>query len=91
MTWSHDQTTTLLETQAHVDRGDVGHDSYYAAADHEVRQLGVGSVITLECLAGERFDVLLNEHPFAHGEVVVNGEHMALRVTEMADVDEVKS
>ncbi|MGB1717147.1 MAG: FliM/FliN family flagellar motor switch protein [Candidatus Latescibacterota bacterium] len=57
----------------------------------EVRQLGVGSVITLECLAGERFDVLLNEHPFAHGEVVVNGEHMALRVTEMADVDEVKS
>ena len=57
----------------------------------KVRQLGVGSVITLECLAGERFDVLLNEHPFAHGEVVVNGEHMALRVTEMADVDEVKS
>lgn len=56
----------------------------------EVRQLGVGSVITLECLAGERFDVLLNEHPFAHGEVVVNGEHMALRVTEMADVDEVQ-
>lgn len=56
----------------------------------EVRQLGVGSVITLECLAGERFDVLLNEHPFAHGEVVVNGEHMALRVTDMADVDEVQ-
>ena len=58
----------------------------------EVRQLGVGSVITLECLAGERFDVLLNEHPFASGEVVVVGkEAMALRVTEMADVDEVKS
>lgn len=56
----------------------------------EVRQLGVGSVITLKCLAGERFDVLLNEHPFAHGEVVVNGEHMALRVTDMADVDEVQ-
>ena len=56
----------------------------------EVRQLGVGSVITLDCLAGERFDVLLNEHPFAYGEVVVNGEHMALRVTDMADVDEVQ-
>ena len=59
---------------------------------NEVRQLGVGSVITLDCLAGERFDVLLNEHPFASGEVVVVGkEAMALRVTEMADVDEVKS
>lgn len=56
----------------------------------QVRQLGVGSVIALDCLAGERFDVLLNEHPFAYGEVVVNGEHMALRVTEMADVDEVQ-
>ncbi len=56
----------------------------------QVRQLCVGSVITLDCLAGERFDVLLNEHPFARGEVVVNGEHMALRVTEMADVDEVQ-
>ena len=56
----------------------------------EVRQLGVGSVINLDCLAGERFDVLLNEHPFAYGEVVVNGEHMALRVTDMADVDEVQ-
>lgn len=56
----------------------------------EVRQLGVGSVITLDCLAGEAFDVLLNEHPFAYGEVVVNGEHMALRVTEMADIDQVQ-
>ena len=58
----------------------------------QVRQLGVGSVITLDCLAGERFDVLLNEHPFAHGEVVViGGEAMALRVTDMADLDEVRS
>ena len=57
----------------------------------QVRKLEVGSVITLECLAGERFDVLLNEHPFASGEVVVVGkEAMALRVTEMADVGEVQ-
>lgn len=56
----------------------------------QVRQLGVGSVIALDCFCGEASDVLLNDQPFARGEVVVNGEHMALRVTEMADVDEVQ-
>ncbi|MEC7226923.1 MAG: FliM/FliN family flagellar motor switch protein [Candidatus Latescibacterota bacterium] len=58
----------------------------------QVRKLEVGSVIAFERLAGERFDVLLNEHPFASGEVVVVGkEAMALRVTEMADIGEVQS
>ena len=55
----------------------------------QVRKLEVGSVIAFERLAGERFDVLINEHPFASGEVVVVvKEAMALRVTEMVKVDE---
>ncbi len=47
----------------------------------EVLQLGRGSVIQLERLAGEPVDIYVGERRFAEGEVVVLGEHFGVRIT----------
>jgi flagellar motor switch protein FliN len=46
----------------------------------EIRQ---GSIITLNRMAGEPVDLLVNGAPIARGEVVVIDEQFGLRVTEM--------
>jgi flagellar motor switch protein FliN len=46
--------------------------------------LGPGSVITLDRLAGEPVDLLVNGKPIARGEVVVIDEEFGLRITEIA-------
>lgn len=48
-----------------------------------VLELGPGSVVELEKLAGEPVDVLVNNRPFARGEVVVIDECFGVRVTEI--------
>jgi flagellar motor switch protein FliN/FliY len=45
--------------------------------------LGPGSIITLDRLAGEPVDLLVNGKPIARGEVVVIDEEFGLRVTEV--------
>ena len=45
--------------------------------------LGPGSIITLNRLAGEPVDLLVNGKPIARGEVVVIDEEFGLRVTEV--------
>jgi flagellar motor switch protein FliN/FliY len=47
----------------------------------ETLALGPGSIITLNRLAGEPVDLLVNGKPIARGEVVVIDEEFGLRVT----------
>jgi flagellar motor switch protein FliN/FliY len=51
----------------------------------ETLELRAGSVITLERLAGEPVDLLVNGTPIARGEVVVVDEQFGLRVTEIVE------
>ena len=49
----------------------------------EALALGPGSIVTLNRLAGEPVDLLVNGKPIARGEVVVIDEEFGLRVTEL--------
>lgn len=49
----------------------------------DVLQLGPGSVIELDRLAGEPVDLLVNEKLVAKGEVVVINENFGVRLTEI--------
>ena len=49
----------------------------------ETLELRQGSVITLNRMAGEPVDLLVNGTPIARGEVVVIDEQFGLRVTEV--------
>ncbi len=51
----------------------------------ETLDLCVGSVVTLERLAGETADLLVNGSAIARGEVVVIDEQYGLRITEILD------
>lgn len=51
----------------------------------ETLQLRAGSVVTLERLAGEPVDLLVNGTPIARGEVVVVDEQFGLRVSEILE------
>jgi flagellar motor switch protein FliN len=49
----------------------------------EALALGPGSIVTLQRLAGEPVDLLVNGKPIARGEVVVIDEEFGLRVTDV--------
>ena len=49
----------------------------------ETLALGPGSIVTLNRLAGEPVDLLVNGKPIARGEVVVLDEEFGLRVTDV--------
>jgi flagellar motor switch protein FliN len=49
----------------------------------EALALGPGSIVSLNRLAGEPVDLLVNGRPIARGEVVVVDEEFGLRVTEI--------
>lgn len=51
----------------------------------ETLGLRPGSIVTLERLAGEPVDLLVNGTPIARGEVVVVDEQFGLRVSELID------
>ena len=51
----------------------------------ETLALGPGSIVTLNRLAGEPVDLLVNGKPIARGEVVVIDEEFGLRVTDVLD------
>ena len=46
-------------------------------------ELRPGSVVSLNRLAGEPVDLLINGKPIAHGEVVVIDEEFGLRITDV--------
>jgi flagellar motor switch protein FliN len=52
----------------------------------EVLKVGVGAVIELDRLVSEPVDLLVQGVPLARGEVVVVGDHFAVRITELADM-----
>lgn len=58
----------------------------------EILNMGPGSVIELEKMAGEPVDILANGKLIARGEVVIIDESFAVRVTEIASkADRIRS
>ena len=51
----------------------------------QVRRIAEEDFIEFDKLAGESFDVLVNGHPFAEGEIAVVTDLMAVRLTRMKD------
>jgi flagellar motor switch protein FliN/FliY len=49
----------------------------------ELLELGQGSVVDLERLAGEPVDILVNGRPIALGEIVVFNDRYAVRVVSI--------
>ncbi len=54
----------------------------------ELLQLGQGSVVELEKLAGEPMEILANSKLIARGEVVVVNEKFGVRLTDIASPTE---
>lgn len=50
---------------------------------NDLLQIGQGSVIELNRLAGEPLDILINSKLIARGEVVVVGEKFGIRITDI--------
>jgi flagellar motor switch protein FliN/FliY len=57
----------------------------------EILDLGMGSIIVLDRLAGEMVDVLVNGKMFARGEVVVINDNYGVRITELAESNQSKA
>ena len=51
----------------------------------EARRLQVNDVVDFDKLAGEPFDILVNNRQFAEGEIVVVTDVMAVRITRLID------
>ena len=49
----------------------------------DILQMGEGTIIALDKLAGEPVDILVNHKLIAKGEVVVIDENFGVRVTEI--------
>ena len=54
----------------------------------DILQLGPGSILELDKLAGEPVDIMVNGKLIARGEVVVVDENFGIRVTEIASRNE---
>lgn len=54
----------------------------------ELLRLSQGSVVTLEGLAGEPLDILINGYLIAQGEVVVVSDNFGIRITEIITLSE---
>jgi len=50
---------------------------------NDLLQLGQGSVIELNRMAGEPLDILINNKLIARGEVVVVNEKFGIRITDI--------
>jgi flagellar motor switch protein FliN/FliY len=50
---------------------------------NDLVQLGQGSIIELNKLAGQRMDMLVNDRLLGKGEVVVINEHFGVKLTEI--------
>jgi flagellar motor switch protein FliN len=51
-------------------------------------QLGRGSMVSLDTLAGEPVNVLVNDAPVAQGEVVVTDGRLGVRLTDILTPEE---
>ena len=57
-------------------------------AIRELLELGPGSVIELQKLAGETLDVLINGKPIARGEAVMVNDKFGVRLTDVISPSE---
>jgi flagellar motor switch protein FliN len=57
-------------------------------AIRELLQLGPGSVVELQKLAGETLEVLINGKPIARGEAVMVNDKFGVRLTDVASPSE---
>ena len=57
-------------------------------AVRELLQLGPGSVVELQKLAGETLDVLINGKPIARGEAVMVNDKFGVRLTDVISPSE---
>src|SRR5947208_16049601 len=64
---------------------EIGHTRL---AIRELLELGPGSVIELQKLAGETLDVLINGKPIARGEAVMVNDKFGVRLTDVASPSE---
>lgn len=53
----------------------------------DILELGSGSVIELDKLAGEPVELFVNDHLFAKGEVIVIDENFGIRITDIVNVE----
>lgn len=75
VTWQHLRDVTLQVT---VELGET------TLRIGELLNLGKGSVIELNQLAGEKLKIKVNGKLFAYGEAVVIDDHMGVRILEIA-------
>ncbi len=54
----------------------------------ETLKLGPGAIVSLNRLAGEPVDLLVNGKPIARGEVVVIDEEFGLRITDIVSASQ---
>ena len=55
---------------------------------HQLLRMGRGAVIALDARENDPVWILANNHPIARGEISLQGERLAVIVTESADVHE---
>jgi flagellar motor switch protein FliN len=55
---------------------------------HQLLRMGRGAVIALDAQENDEVWILANNHPIARGEINLQGERLAVTVTESADVHE---
>ena len=55
---------------------------------HDLLQLGQGSVVELEKLAGEPLDIYINGKPVARGEAVIVNEKFGVRLTDIVSPED---
>ena len=65
--------------ESHLEAGETGNAGL---------QLGQGSVVELDALAGEPMDVLVNGYLIAQGEVVVVNDKFGIRLTDVVTPSE---
>ncbi len=54
----------------------------------QARSLTVGDTVPLTRLAGEPYEVRINDHPFGEGEAVVVADRICLRLTQLEPIIE---
>jgi flagellar motor switch protein FliN len=55
---------------------------------HQLLRMGRGAVIALDARENDPVWILANNYPIARGEINLQGERLAVTVTEAADVHE---
>ena len=55
---------------------------------NDILNMGIGSVVVLDKMAGELVEVIVNGKRIARGEVVVIDENYGVRITDIVSRDE---